>query len=122
MAADLRAAVRRIGEFASLSDESLDALIAAATPLSFAPGELLMAQGDLSEFADLLLQGEVEIAADSARGAIPVAGISAPALVGDLGALAGCRALRACARAGLSPCCACRKPRWLKPRWARRKC
>ena len=89
MADELRVVLRGIGELAPLSDESLDVLIAAAKPLSFSSGELLMAQGDPSEFADVLLKGEVEIAADSARGAIPLAGMTAPALVGDLGALAG---------------------------------
>ena len=48
-----------------------------------------MAQGEASDFADILYEGEAEICADSASGAIPVALLKAPALVGELGAFAG---------------------------------
>ena len=84
-----RARLRAVAEFASLSDAALDALIAAAQPLAFGPGETLIAQDEASDFADVLTSGEVEIVAMSARGAIPVGGARAPALVGELGALAG---------------------------------
>ena len=48
-----------------------------------------MAQGEPSDFADLLLEGEVQIDADSARGSIPIGVLRAPALIGEVGAFAG---------------------------------
>jgi serine phosphatase RsbU (regulator of sigma subunit) len=98
----LRADVRGVGGFAGLSDPQLDALIAGSSRLAFEAGEVLMAQGDPSDFVDILLAGEAEICADSASGAITVAVVKAPALVGELGALAGlCRTASVRAR---GPC------------------
>ena len=47
-----------------------------------------MVQGEISDYAMLLLKGEVTVSADSARGAIPISTLRAPSLVGELGALA----------------------------------
>jgi serine phosphatase RsbU (regulator of sigma subunit) len=85
----LRAALRQVGGFAALSDARLDALIAGSAQLRFDAGQILMAQGDASDFADVLVAGEAEICADSASGPILVARLKAPALVGELGAFAG---------------------------------
>jgi serine phosphatase RsbU (regulator of sigma subunit) len=82
-------AVRAVGGFAELSDAEIQALIAASAELRFAPGELMIAQGAASDFADLIVEGEAQIAADSARGATPVAVLTAPALIGEVGAFAG---------------------------------
>jgi serine phosphatase RsbU (regulator of sigma subunit) len=88
----LRAALRAAGAFADLPDERLDALIAASTPLRFAPGDLLMRQSEPSDYADVLVAGEADICADSEAGPILIAALRAPALVGELGAFAGlCR-------------------------------
>ena len=88
----LREAIREIGGFAGLPEARLDALIEGSTPLRFAAGEIMMAQGSPSDFADVLVEGEAEICADSAAGRILVAVLRAPALVGELGAFAGlCR-------------------------------
>ena len=47
-----------------------------------------MVQGEPSDYAMLVLEGEVTVSADSARGAIPISTLHAPSLVGELGALA----------------------------------
>ena len=47
-----------------------------------------MVQGEDSHDAVLILAGQVRVIADSARGAIPIATLEAPCLVGELGALA----------------------------------
>jgi sigma-B regulation protein RsbU (phosphoserine phosphatase) len=86
---DLRAVVRAVGGFADLPEAHLDALIAGAEPRLFAPGEILMAQDDASDFADLLFEGEAEISAGSAHGGVPIGVVRAPALIGEVAAFAG---------------------------------
>jgi phosphoserine phosphatase RsbU/P len=85
---DLRAAIRAVSAFRDLSDGNLALLIEAAEVETFEPGAVLMAQGEPSEYAMLLLTGEATVSADSARGAIPISTLSAPSLVGELGSLA----------------------------------
>src|SRR5579883_2822559 len=79
---NLRAALRGVGGFGGLSPERLDALISNSRALAFAPGEFLMRQGEPSDHADFLIEGEAEICADSAGGPILIALLRGPALVG----------------------------------------
>lgn len=85
---ELRAAIRAASAFRELSDKNLAILIEAAELETFNPDALLMVQGDPSDFAMLILEGEVTVSAESARGAIPISTLHAPSLVGELGALA----------------------------------
>jgi phosphoserine phosphatase RsbU/P len=85
---ELRAAIRATSAFRELSDANLAILIEAAERETFAPDAVLMVQGEPSDFAMLILEGEVMVSADSARGAIPISILRAPSLVGELGALA----------------------------------
>ncbi len=85
---DLRATIRSVSAFRELSDANLAILIEAAELETFDPDAVLMVQGDASDFAMLILEGEVTVSSDSARGAIPISTLRAPSLVGDLGALA----------------------------------
>jgi CRP-like cAMP-binding protein len=71
-ASELRAAVRAVGAFRDLSEASLSSLIAAARRLTFEAGEALITQGEPSEHADLVLEGEIVATSDSAHGAIPI--------------------------------------------------
>ena len=87
-ASELRAAVGAVGAFRDLSEANLSRLIAAARRLTFEAGEALMTQGEPSEHADFVLEGEIVVTSDSAHGAIPISRLSAPCLVGELGALA----------------------------------
>ena len=85
---ELRAAIRATSAFRELSDDNLAILIEAAELETFDPDAILMVQGDPSDYAMLILEGEVTVSADSARGAIPISTLHAPSLVGELGALA----------------------------------
>ena len=85
---ELRAAIRAASAFRELSDNNLAVLIEAAELQTFAPDAIMMAQGESSDYAMLILEGEVTVNADSARGAIPISTLRAPSLVGELGALA----------------------------------
>jgi phosphoserine phosphatase RsbU/P len=84
----LRASIRAASAFRELSDNNLAILIEAAELETFDPDAVLMVQGDPSDYAMLVLAGEVTVTADSARGAIPISTLRAPSLVGELGALA----------------------------------
>jgi phosphoserine phosphatase RsbU/P len=85
---ELRAAVRAASAFRDLSDASLAVLIEAAEPKSFDTGAILMLQGEPSDYAILILAGDVTVTADSTRGAIPISTYHAPSLIGELGSLA----------------------------------
>ena len=85
---ELRAAIRAASAFRELSDDNLAILIEASELETFDPDAVLMVQGEASDFAMLILEGEVTVSADSARGAIPISTLRAPSLVGELGALA----------------------------------
>ena len=85
---EMRAAIRAASAFRELSDNNLAILIEAAELETFAPDAVLMVQGETSDYAMLILEGEVTVSADSARGAIPISTLHAPSLVGELGALA----------------------------------
>jgi phosphoserine phosphatase RsbU/P len=88
---ELRAAIRATRAFRDLSDDNLALLIEAAELETFDPDATLMVQGEISDYAMLILTGEVTVTADSARGAIPISTLHAPSLVGELGALAQLR-------------------------------
>ena len=85
---ELRAAIRATSAFRDLSDANLALLIEAAELETFDPDAILMVQGEPSDYAMLILEGEVTVTADSARGAIPISTLKAPSLVGELGSLA----------------------------------
>jgi phosphoserine phosphatase RsbU/P len=85
---ELRAAIRAASAFRELSDDNLALLIEAAELETFDPDAVLMVQGEASDYAMLILEGQVTVTADSARGAIPISTLHAPSLVGELGALA----------------------------------
>jgi CRP-like cAMP-binding protein len=85
---EMRAAIRATGAFRDLSDANIALLIEASELETFEPGAVLMIQGEPSDYAMLILEGEVTVTADSARGVIPVSTLSAPCLLGELGSLA----------------------------------
>jgi CRP-like cAMP-binding protein/anti-sigma regulatory factor (Ser/Thr protein kinase) len=82
---DVLGAVRA---FAGLPDSVLTELAQAAQPVSYAAGDRLLTQGETSDFALLLVEGEVAIVNERAHSEAEVGAISAPALIGEIGALA----------------------------------
>ena len=63
----MRAAIRGASAFRELSDNNLAILIEAAELETFDPDAILMVQGETSDFAMLILEGEVTVSAESAR-------------------------------------------------------
>jgi len=85
------ALLRRIPTFAETPEAALAELLSDARSMSFAAGERLLVQGEPSEFALILTDGEAAVINESAHGEAPVARIAAPALVGEIGALSHAR-------------------------------
>jgi CRP-like cAMP-binding protein len=69
---ELRAAIRMTSAFSDLSDADVAFLVEVARFETFDSGAILMVQGEPSDYALLILTGEVTVTADSARGVIPV--------------------------------------------------
>ncbi len=84
----VRAAIRATSAFRDLSEANVAFLIEASEIRTFEPEAILMVQGEPSDCAMLLLEGEVIVTSDSPRGTIPISTMKAPALVGELGSLA----------------------------------
>ncbi len=85
---EVRAAIRAISCFRGLSDDEIAILIEAGEKQTFEPQAILLRQGDPSDCALLILTGEITVTADSSHGPIPISNQCAPALVGEMGALA----------------------------------
>jgi len=67
--------------------ETLAAMIQGIAPTQVEAGAPLMRQGEQSEQAFVIAEGTVRVVADTAYGAVPLATISAPKLIGEIGAL-----------------------------------
>lgn len=83
------ALVKRIYAFRNAPESLLEALFADAREIQLETGEKLVSQGEVSLSAMVILSGSVVITNESQHGSTPVATISAPALVGEIGALTG---------------------------------
>ncbi len=81
------ALVRRIAAFANAPDSVLAELIQLTPVIEFGVGERLMSQSQSSDFAMMILSGEVTAFSESHHGAAPLAHLAAPTLVGEIGAL-----------------------------------
>ena len=68
---------------------ALDALLRRRTPVRYAPGEVLVRQGEISEFAYFVAEGSVAVYAESDYERVQLAALDAPRLIGELGVLAG---------------------------------
>jgi signal transduction histidine kinase len=58
---DHGALIRRVPLFADLTDDEADELLASATRLEAAPGETVIAEGDLGDSLYIILSGELEV-------------------------------------------------------------
>jgi CRP/FNR family cyclic AMP-dependent transcriptional regulator len=72
-----------------LSIVALERLLQLGQPIALLPQQVLVRQGDLSECAYLILDGELEVEVETAYGAVSVARISRGALVGEIGVFTG---------------------------------
>jgi phosphoserine phosphatase RsbU/P len=71
-----------------LSEATLEDLIERGEHLALGPDQVLVRQGDRSDCAYLILNGELAIEIETAHGQVSLARISAGALIGEIGAFA----------------------------------
>lgn len=74
--------------FARLDRASLAAIAAHCAVTQFHVGDTIMQQGRMSTFADVILDGEVEIFVDTPAGQVRVATVGRHQIVGEVGAIA----------------------------------
>jgi serine phosphatase RsbU (regulator of sigma subunit) len=72
----------------ALTEASIGRLFSQGERRAAEPGALLLKQGEASDTAMLLLEGTVEVAAETVSGEIRLATIDAPALLGEIGVIA----------------------------------
>jgi phosphoserine phosphatase RsbU/P len=80
--------VRSNPVLAGLAPATAADLIEAGKAVDLRPGDILIRQGDSSDCAYLVLEGELEIRVDTSYGEVPLAHVSAGALIGEIGAFA----------------------------------
>lgn len=68
---------------------AIQKLLATARRIDLQPGQTLLRQGEPSDSAFFLEEGAVEVYAETAYGAAPLATLQAPRLIGEIGAFAG---------------------------------
>ncbi|HVH81930.1 MAG TPA: SpoIIE family protein phosphatase [Stellaceae bacterium] len=74
--------------FAGLDRPTLTAVAAGCGFSYFHAGDVIMQEGEVSTFADVILKGEVDVFVDTPAGQAHVATVGPPRIVGELGALA----------------------------------
>ncbi|MGA8613489.1 MAG: SpoIIE family protein phosphatase [Xanthobacteraceae bacterium] len=73
---------------APLAPATIANLIQTGEIIKLRPGDILIRQGDSSDCAYLVLEGELEIRVDTTYGEVPLARVSAGALIGEIGVFA----------------------------------
>jgi phosphoserine phosphatase RsbU/P len=74
--------------FARLDHASLAAIAAQSAVAEFHAGDTIMQQGRMSTFADVILDGEVDVFVDTPAGQVRVATVGPHQIVGEVGAIA----------------------------------
>jgi phosphoserine phosphatase RsbU/P len=74
--------------FARLDRASLAAIAGHCAVVQFRTGDTIMQQGGMSTFADVILDGEVDVLVDTPAGQVRVAAVGRHQIVGELGAIA----------------------------------
>jgi phosphoserine phosphatase RsbU/P len=77
--------VRALSVFASVPERAAVDLVESGDLIEFEEGQLLLKQGQASDCALVLLEGAIEVLAESKYGLIQLASLEAPALVGEIG-------------------------------------
>jgi phosphoserine phosphatase RsbU/P len=80
--------VRSNPVLARLAPATVTNLIETGEALDLHPGDILIRQGDHSDCAYLVLEGELEIHVDTTYGEVPLAHVSTGALIGEIGVFA----------------------------------
>src|SRR5271156_1625362 len=85
----LIALIRAIPVFAPLSDDRIADFIGEGRLLRKAAGETVVSQGDASDCAFILLEGEADVVVETSYGPVMLAPLSTGHFFGEIGALAG---------------------------------
>ena len=85
---DIVKVLARLPMFARLDAASLAALAARCGFAEFRAGDTIMQQGRMSTFADVILDGEVDVLVETPAGRIDVATVGRHQIIGELGAVA----------------------------------
>jgi phosphoserine phosphatase RsbU/P len=81
----ITATVRGLQVFGHLPEKASVALIEGGQPVEFEEGQFLIKQGQPSDFALVVVDGVVDVLAESKYGFVHLAALQAPALVGEIG-------------------------------------
>ena len=84
----LQETIRAQKSLAGISDADIDLLLVQAREERFDLDSILVAQGDDSDHAVLVMEGQVRVAVESEYGIVTVARLQAPCLIGEIAALA----------------------------------
>ncbi len=68
--------------------EALNGILRSIPPIALEKGDILLHQGQVSEAAYFLDHGSVEVYTETPYGAVPLATLQAPSLIGEIGVLA----------------------------------
>ncbi len=77
--------VRALPVFGSVPEQAGADLIGSGELLEYGAGQLLIKQGEQSDFALVVVDGVVEVMVESKYGLVQLAALEAPALVGEIG-------------------------------------
>jgi len=89
LAGDMPSLLRTHPFIDALPEASIDRLLSEGKRRKVEPGALILKQGEASDSAMLLMEGTVEVVAETVSGEIRLASIGAPALLGEIGVIAG---------------------------------
>jgi CRP-like cAMP-binding protein len=74
--------------FRELPDQMLKDLVVRSDLIGYAANELMLRQGDPSDSALLMTQGEADVLVDGSQGQVPIGQLTVCALVGEVGVFA----------------------------------
>lgn len=74
--------------FRELSDQALKDLVVRGDLIGYAANELMLRQGDPSDTALLITQGDAEVLVDATQGQVPIGQLTVGALIGEIGVFA----------------------------------
>src|SRR5690348_14750611 len=90
-ASEIAAILRCLPPFDETNLAALTKLVGRGRLLALHPGEVLLAQGEASDAAYIIIEGSASIRIETSYGTVNLSTISAPALVGEIGVFMGSR-------------------------------
>jgi CRP-like cAMP-binding protein len=79
--------LRKVPFFGGLDSAKLKLLAFTSHALRFAPGEILVRKGDVSDTAFVVLEGDAEIVGETSSGEFVIAVVGSNSLIGEMGVI-----------------------------------